>query len=73
VAETIIGWLLLKHAVIALRKLPEAPNDKEKHFYEGKVASARFFAKEVLPNVALHKKVIENGDLALMDLSEDAF
>ena len=73
VAETVIGWLLMKHAVIALKRLPEAPNDKEKSFYEGKVASARFFAKEVLPNVALHKKVIENGDLGLMDLAEDAF
>lgn len=73
VAEVVIGWLLMKHAVIALKKLPEAPNNTEKSFYEGKVASARFFAREVLPNVALHKKVIEGGDLALMDLPEEAF
>jgi hypothetical protein len=72
-AETVIGWLLLKHAVVALKKLPEAPSETDKHFYEGKVASAKFFVKEVLPNVALHKKVIENGDLSLMDVPEDAF
>jgi alkylation response protein AidB-like acyl-CoA dehydrogenase len=71
-AEIVIAWLLMKHAALALKKLPET-SASDRHFYQGKVASARFFAKEVLPNVALHKKVIENGDLALMDLAEDAF
>jgi alkylation response protein AidB-like acyl-CoA dehydrogenase len=71
-SETMIGYLLMKHAVLALKKLPEA-NPADKAFYEGKIASARFFAREVLPNIALHKKVIENGDLALMELPEEAF
>jgi hypothetical protein len=72
VAETVIGWLLLKHAAVAIKKLPEATG-ADKAFYEGKVASARHFVKEVLPNVALHKKIIENSDLSLMDLDEGAF
>ena len=71
-SEVVIGWLLQKHAVVALKKIPEA-SAEDKAFYEGKVASARFFAKEVLPNVALHKKVIEAGDLSLMDVPEEAF
>jgi len=71
-AEVVIGWQILRHAVVALKKLPEA-NAADKHFYEGKVASARFFVKEVLPTVALHKKIIEGGDLSLMDLPEEAF
>jgi alkylation response protein AidB-like acyl-CoA dehydrogenase len=72
-SETLIGWLLLKHAVVALKKLPEAASEQDQRFYEGKVASARFFVKEVLPNVALHKKVIDSGDLSLMDVAEEAF
>jgi alkylation response protein AidB-like acyl-CoA dehydrogenase len=71
-SEVLIAWLLTKHAVVALKKLPEA-SPADKHFYEGKVASARFFVKEVLPEVALHKKIIEGGDLALMELDEGAF
>ena len=67
-----MGWLLLKHAVVALKKLPEAAQE-DKSFYEGKVASARFFAREVLPNVALYKKVIEGSDLSLMEVPEEAF
>jgi hypothetical protein len=71
-AEVVIGWLLVKQAVVALKKLPEA-GDADRAFYEGKLAAVRFYAKEVLPNVALHKKVIEGGDLALMDVPEAAF
>jgi hypothetical protein len=71
-SEVMIGYMLMKHAVIALKKIPEA-SGPDKSFYEGKVASARFFAKEVLPNVALHKKVIEGLDLSLMDVPEEAF
>jgi alkylation response protein AidB-like acyl-CoA dehydrogenase len=72
VSEVVIGWLLLKHAVVALKKLPEASNE-DKSFYEGKVASARFYSREVLPNIALYKKVIEGSDLSLMDVPEEAF
>lgn len=72
VAEVVIGWLLLKAAVVAQKKLPEA-SAADKPFYEGKIASLRFYAAEILPNVALHKKVIEGGTLALMDVAEAAF
>jgi hypothetical protein len=72
VAEVVIGWLLLKAAVVAQRKLPEA-SAADKPFYEGKVQSLRFYAKEILPNIALHKKVIEGGDLALMSIDEAVF
>jgi hypothetical protein len=71
-AEVVIGWLLVKQAVVALKKLPEATG-ADKDFYEGKLAAVRFYYKEVLPEIALHKKVIEGGDLALMDVSEAAF
>lgn len=70
-SEVLIGWQLLKHAAVAQKKLPEAGPDQA--FYQGKIASARFFAKECLPNVALHKKVIEATDLSLMELPEEAF
>ena len=72
VTEVVIGWLLLKAAIVAQKKLPEA-NAADKPFYEGKLANIRFYAKEILPNVALHKKVIEAGDLSVMEIDEAAF
>jgi hypothetical protein len=46
---------------------------KDKAFYEGKVAAAQFFARNVLPKVAAERQIAEQVDLGLMDLPESAF
>lgn len=71
--DVVIGWLLLKQAEVALAKLAEGPSAKDKPFYEGKVAAARFFARTVLPRIAAERAVAEATDNALMDLDEAAF
>ena len=45
----------------------------DRAFYEGKVASARFFAREVLPRLAADRKVVEATTLDVMELPEEAF
>ena len=45
----------------------------EKSFYEGKVASGRWFARTVLPKLAAERAIAEATDLAIMDLDEAAF
>jgi alkylation response protein AidB-like acyl-CoA dehydrogenase len=72
-AEVTIGWLLIRHAAVAVRKLSEVKDASDKAFYEGKVASARYFAAEVLPNLATSRRIIEASTLGLMELSEEAF
>ena len=67
-----IGWLLVRQAIVALKKLPTA-NAADKDFYEGKLAIVKFYTREILPNIALHKKVIEGSDLSLMDVAESQF
>jgi hypothetical protein len=42
-------------------------------FYEGKIASAKFFAHEVLPRVVSEMQFVPKSDLLIMELSEDAF
>jgi alkylation response protein AidB-like acyl-CoA dehydrogenase len=71
-AEVVIAWLLVRHAALAQAKLATA-SGPDKAFYEGKVASARFFVREVLPNVALAMKHVQNSTLQLMDVPEEAF
>lgn len=71
-AETVIGWLLLKQAGVAADKLPAAVG-KDKDFYTGKLASTRFYMQNVLPGITLLKKLIEAGSLEPMDVPEDAF
>jgi alkylation response protein AidB-like acyl-CoA dehydrogenase len=73
VGDLLIGWFLLQHAEIALAALDADPTDRDRAFYSGKVASANFFAKSVLPRLTSERRIIEGADLAVMDLREEAF
>ena len=73
VGDLLIGWLLLHHAEIALAALEANPTDRDRAFYNGKVAAAQFFAKNVLPRLTAERTIIEAVDLAIMDLREEAF
>ncbi|RJQ68137.1 acyl-CoA dehydrogenase [Pseudonocardiaceae bacterium YIM PH 21723] len=71
--DVLISWLLLRQAELALTKLDGDVSAKDKAFYEGKVAAASFFAKNVLPELSARRKSLEATDNALMDLDEAAF
>jgi alkylation response protein AidB-like acyl-CoA dehydrogenase len=73
VGDLLIGWLLLQQAEIALNALDGEVTEKDRAFYNGKVAAATFFAKNVLPRLTSERKIIEGVDLAIMDLREEAF
>jgi 3-(methylthio)propanoyl-CoA dehydrogenase len=60
-ALTIGGWLLARSADIAARKLEGGATDRE--FFEAKIATAHFYATQVLPQtVALEQIVIHGGE-----------
>jgi alkylation response protein AidB-like acyl-CoA dehydrogenase len=72
--DLVIGWLLLTHAEIALRRLDEIPADAaDRDFYAGKLGAARFFVATVLPRLAAERKSAEETTLDLMELPEGAF
>ncbi|GAA1748710.1 acyl-CoA dehydrogenase [Luedemannella helvata] len=72
--DLIVGWLLQRQAEVALAALGrDGLSEADKYFYEGKVASARFFAREVLPRLSSDKVIVERTTLDVMDLPEEAF
>ena len=71
-AELVIGWRLAVSAQVAHGKVGSATGE-DKAFYRGKLAAARFYAKNVLPGLALTRKLIEAGDLELMELPDDSW
>ncbi|MGI8880987.1 MAG: acyl-CoA dehydrogenase [Jatrophihabitans sp.] len=74
VGDLAIGYLLLKHASIALGKLASnGLSESDKAFYEGKVAVARFFALTVLPELTARRGIVERMDNTLMDVAESSF
>ncbi|MGK3200147.1 acyl-CoA dehydrogenase [Amycolatopsis sp. MEPSY49] len=73
VGDLLIGWQLLKHAEVAIGKLDAGASAKDVPFYEGKIAVASFFAKQVLPELTSRRAIVEAADNALMELDEAAF
>jgi Acetyl-CoA dehydrogenase C-terminal like/Acyl-CoA dehydrogenase, C-terminal domain len=74
--DLIVGWLLARQAEVAQARLDEAGGAKpsgDLAFYEGKVATARFFAATVLPRLATEREIAEATTLDLMELPEEAF
>ncbi|MFD5733698.1 acyl-CoA dehydrogenase [Streptomyces sioyaensis] len=70
--DVVIGYLLLKGAAVAAGKLAGA-SAKDKPFYTGKVAAAKFFAHNILPGVGIQRSLAESVDQSLMELDEAAF
>jgi alkylation response protein AidB-like acyl-CoA dehydrogenase len=73
VGDLLIGWLLLRQAEIALAALDRDLPAADRAFYNGKVAAANFFVKNVLPRLTADRGIAANVDLAVMDLREEAF
>jgi alkylation response protein AidB-like acyl-CoA dehydrogenase len=73
VGDLFVGWLLQKQAEVALKALAGEVSEADQAFYEGKVAAARFFAREVLPRIGADRRIIEGTSLDLMELPEAAF
>jgi alkylation response protein AidB-like acyl-CoA dehydrogenase len=72
--DVVVGWLLQRQAEVALAALGRGGHsERDRAFYEGKVASARFFAREVLPRLASDRRIVEGTTLDLMDLPEESF
>ena len=74
--DLIVGWLLLRQADVATSALAAGGQElpaKEKDFYQGKIAAARFFARQVFPRLAAERAIAEATDNGLMEVAESAF
>jgi len=85
--DLVIGWKLLQAADIAQERLAslykEAGNDTKAHslarhnpevaFYQGKVASAYYFAANVLPTVEARCKCIILADKTPIEMEQESF
>ncbi|GLE55829.1 putative acyl-CoA dehydrogenase FadE [Mycobacteroides chelonae] len=73
VGDLLIGWLLQRQAAVAIEALDAGATGAEKSFYEGKIAVASFFAKNMLPQLTSTRAILENVDNDIMELDEAAF
>jgi alkylation response protein AidB-like acyl-CoA dehydrogenase len=71
--DLVIGWLLARQAEVALAALDRGSAGPDAAFYQGKLATARFFAQTVLPRLSVERQIAEETTLDLMELPEEAF
>jgi alkylation response protein AidB-like acyl-CoA dehydrogenase len=70
VGDLLIGWRLLAQAQAATVAIAEGRDDD---FHRGKIATAAFFAANVLPGLSAVRSIVEQVDGDVMALPEAAF
>ncbi|NLJ71615.1 MAG: acyl-CoA dehydrogenase [Syntrophomonadaceae bacterium] len=64
---------LLEQALIAQKKIDELGKDHYDYaFYNGKVMAAKYFAKNILPNIFNVLEVIKEADTSVIEIEEEA-
>ncbi|MGJ9422472.1 acyl-CoA dehydrogenase [Aeromicrobium sp. CF3.5] len=71
--DVVVAWLLLRGAEVALDKLGGEVSTADQAFYEGKIAAASFFTRQMMPMLAGERAIAENIDGSIMELDEAAF
>lgn len=65
--------LIVDQGLLARKKLEElGVNNSEAKFYQGKIASARFYTKNVLPEISVIRRVFEIGDATAIEIDEES-
>jgi alkylation response protein AidB-like acyl-CoA dehydrogenase len=73
-AETTVAWLLLDGAAIAVAKRTAvAAGHPDVAFYEGKVAAALYFARNVLPGVEMKARMMAEEDASPVEIPDAGF
>jgi alkylation response protein AidB-like acyl-CoA dehydrogenase len=73
-AETTVTWLLLEGAAIALeKKKAVAAGHPDAAFYDGKVAAALYYARNVAPAVEFKAKLMAAEDMAPIEIPDAGF
>ncbi|HWJ02292.1 MAG TPA: acyl-CoA dehydrogenase, partial [Verrucomicrobiae bacterium] len=73
-AELYCGCLLLEQAMVASRnKAKVNPGSPDEAFYAGKLQSARFYIRNIIPDVRATVQVIKEADTSAIDVPEEAF
>jgi alkylation response protein AidB-like acyl-CoA dehydrogenase len=68
------GMCLLEQALIAQKRLDELGDGHfDAAFYRGKLMSARYYLRNVVPNVWATEELVAEADPTIMDASEDIF
>jgi alkylation response protein AidB-like acyl-CoA dehydrogenase len=70
-AELYCAFLLMQQALVAQEKLSEGIGEVD--FYKGKISSAQFYLRNIVPDVMATARIIQDYDTSAMEIPEGAF
>jgi alkylation response protein AidB-like acyl-CoA dehydrogenase len=72
-SELVISWLFVWQSVVAQRALAAAPNEADRGYYTGKLATARFYLNNELPHLSATAQILTSGERTALDFDEAWF
>ncbi len=73
-AQVQVAQCLMEQALIVQRNTANRPPENgDRYFYEGKIASARYYLNQVLPHAFVQTDIIAQEDLVAANMPEKAF
>ena len=73
-AEAALARQILEQGLIAREKLADTdPDSSDGIFYRGKIATAKYFCRNILTNVFARQASFRQGDTSALDIPEEAF
>jgi len=73
-AQLFAGRCILDQALLADKKIKELGKEHyDYNFYIGKVASARYFVRNIVPNIFSIATIVEGADTTVLDIPLEAF
>ncbi|HZK84794.1 MAG TPA: acyl-CoA dehydrogenase C-terminal domain-containing protein, partial [Desulfosporosinus sp.] len=71
-AQLYVAMCLMDQAIVASKTLAGLADDHfDLDFYKGKVASARYYVNNSLPNIFTVSEVIKNADTTVLEVPEE--
>ena len=71
-AQLFVAMCLVDQAIVANKRIAELPDDHfDLNFYKGKVASAKYYVNNSLPNVFTIAQIIKNADTSVLEVPEE--
>lgn len=72
-SQLYVAACLAEQAIVAIKTIDGIPADHyDLDFYKGKVASARYYINDILPNVFTLAGIIKNADTTVLEVPEEA-
>lgn len=73
-AQVQVAQCLLEQALVAARRLADLPAEGADTFFcRGKIASARYYLNQVLPQVVIQAEIMEREELVAVEIPEEVF